>query len=173
MGPLELFVVILKASTLSVGGLSSLPVLRKELVESGMISEAQVLAALAVGRLSTGPTGLYVVGLGYFAMGWLGAFIALTAAAVPPVTTAVLASLMSRWLVSPLASGLMRGVALSSAGLTLATAVTLLAPGFSVLSLPPWQLGLAVIAAWLTAGGRMHPAAIITSGAVIGLLLDR
>jgi chromate transporter len=169
MGPLELFVDVLKAATLSVGGLSSLPLLRQEL--GGHVTEQQVIEALAIGRLSTGPNGLFVVSLGYFALGWVGAGIALVAAAIPPLSLVVAASFVRRWLLTPWAAGIVRGVALSTSGLVLATGIQLISPDLQLLSAPPWQLALAAIAAVLTLQGKIHPGLLVIGGAAAGIAL--
>lgn len=169
MDPLALFLSVLKASAFSVGGLSSLPLLRDELVIPGFVTEQEVVESLAIGRLSTGPNGLYVVSLGYFAYGWLGAGIALLAAMLPPLLIVPAATLIRRQLLSPWAAGMVRGVALSTSGLLLATAYALLAPGTTIANVPVWQIGLALAAAAITMHGRAHPALLILGGAVIGL----
>jgi chromate transporter len=64
MDALALFAVFLKASALSLGGLSSLPLLRADLVAPGIATDDQVVQAIAIGRISTGPNGLYIVSLG-------------------------------------------------------------------------------------------------------------
>lgn len=172
MEPLDLFVSVLQAATLSVGGLSSLPVLRESLVLSGHVTESQVIEAVAIGRLSTGPNGLYVVSLGYFALGWAGAAIALAASILPPLSLLVLVALVRRWLLTPWAAGIIRGVALSTSGLLLATGIQLLAPGTALLGVPAWQIGLAVAASALTIHGRIHPGLLIVAGAAVGIALE-
>src|SRR5256885_7052168 len=72
MDPLELFGVFLKASALSLGGLSSLPLLRADLVAPGIATDDQLVQAIAIGRISTGPNGLYIVSLGYLVGGVVG-----------------------------------------------------------------------------------------------------
>ena len=168
-----LFLAVLKAAALSVGGLSSLPVLRQELVGPGYVSEAQVIEALAIGRISTGPNGLYVVSLGYFALGWIGAAVALAAATIPPLSMVVLAAVVRRWLLTPWAAGIVRGVALSTSGLVLATGIQLLAPGASPLGVPVWQLALALGSAALAVQGRIHPGLLVAAGAAIGIVVAR
>jgi chromate transporter len=178
----ELFVSFLKAATFSVGGLSSLPVLQQELVVTGHVSDQQVLESLAIGRLSTGPNGLYVVSLGYFAYGWAGAAIALVAASIPPLLIVPAAAVIRRQLLSPWAAGVVRGVALSTSGLLVATAIALLAPvrsadlagiATAVASVPAWQIALAAVALAITVHGRLHPALLIVGGAVAGVALGR
>lgn len=173
MEALDLFIAFLRSSALSVGGLSALPLLRQELVTPGFVSEQQVLEALAIGRLSTGPSGLYVVSLGYFAAGGVGAVLAVLASCFPPLGLVAAATLVRRHLLSPWAAGLVRGVALSSAGLIAATGISLLAPDRALLGLPVWQLGLALGAAAITARGAIHPGLLVGVGALAGLALGR
>src|SRR5437763_1086392 len=85
MDALALFGVFLKASALSLGGLSSLPLLRGDLVAPGIATDDQVIQAIAIGRISTGPNGLYIVSLGYLVAGVVGATMALLAASLPPL----------------------------------------------------------------------------------------
>ena len=166
--PLTIFLTFLRAAALSIGGQSSLPLLRQDLVP-GIVSERQVIEALAIGRLSTGPTGLYVVSLGYFAYGWAGAIIAIVAATLPPLTIVPLARLVRKQLLSPWAAGIVRGVALSTAGLVVATGIQRLAPDGDILAVPLWQVGLAAVATLLSIQGRVHPGVMIGAGALIGM----
>lgn len=170
--PLALFLSVLQAATLSVGGLSSLPLVREMLVVPGYVTETQVVESIAIGRLSPGPSGMYIVSLGYFALGWTGAAIALAASILPPLSLLVLVAFVRRWLLTPWAAGIIRGVALSTSGLLLATGVQLLAPGAALLAVPPWQVALAVAALALTIQGRIHPGLLIVAGAVAGIVLD-
>jgi len=57
MDALALLGVFLKASLLSLGGLSSLPLLRADLVAPGIATDDQLVQAIAIGRISTGPIG--------------------------------------------------------------------------------------------------------------------
>lgn len=171
MEALDLFVAVLKAAALSVGGLGSLPLLRQELVATGQVTEPQVIEALAIGRLGTGPSGLYVVSLGYFAMGWVGASVALVAATLPPLSMVLLAAYVRRWLLTPWAAGIVRGIALSTSGLTLATGIQLLLQGRMPLAIPAWQLALFAIAATLTIRGKVHPGLLVAGGALIGMAI--
>ena len=167
----SLFLSILKAATLSVGGLSSLPLMRAELVTTGHVTVAQLIEALAIGRLSTGPSGLYVVSLGYFALGWLGALVALVAATLPPLTMVVAAQHVRRYLLTAWAAGIVRGVALSASGLTFATGLSLFTQGREPLAIPPWQAAIAVASAAITIPGKIHPGIIVLVAAAIGIVL--
>lgn len=171
---LDLFLAILKASLLSVGGLSSLPLLQQELVGSGLVSERQMLEALTIGRLSTGPNGFYIISLGYFALGWAGAATALAAVILPPLSLVAFATAFRHLLLTSWAAGIVRGIGLSTAGLLMATGIQLIAPEVPLLAIPWWQAALAAIATVLTArGGGVHPGLLVLAGALVGVVLAR
>lgn len=168
MDPLSLFVVLLKDSALALGGLGSLPLLRQDLVATGIATDAQIVQALAVGRLSTGPNGLWIVSLGYQLAGPAGAVTALVASCLPPLVILPATVVARRWLLSVPFAGLVRGAALATAGLLAATALLLIAPPGDAPE--SWQVLVAVAAAALTYQGRLHPAAVVIGGALLGLL---
>jgi len=173
MSYIELFLIFLRAATFSVGGMAALPQLREDLVGTGLVTEPQILAALALGKLAPGPTGLYVVSLGYFAAGAAGALIAVAAAALPPLSLVAVAGIVRRHLLSGWAAGIVRGVVLSTSGLVIATSITLLAPGGAILGVPLWQLLLVLGAAGLAIHGKTHPGVVIVGGAIVGLVFGR
>jgi chromate transporter len=168
---LALFFAFLKDSALSLGGLGALPLIRQDLVATGLVSDAQVVQALAIGRLSTGPTGLWIVSLGYFAAGWLGAMLALLACSLPPLVMIPATELSRRFLLTAPFAGLVRGASLATAGLLLSTGVTLVAPDLGVATL--WQIALGVVAVALTLQGRIHPGLVVIGGALAGIVLAR
>lgn len=170
MDPLALFGVFLKASALSLGGLSSLPLLRADLVAPGIATDGQVVQAIAIGRISTGPNGLYIVSLGYLVGGAVGATMALLAASLPPLIIVPITAVARRWLMTTSVAGLVRGVAFATAGLLVATGIGIItATGTPSL----WQLALAALATILTYRGTLHPALVIAIGAATGLTFSR
>jgi chromate transporter len=168
--PLAMFLVFLKASALSIGGLSSLPLLRAELVVPQIATDQQVVQAIAIGRISTGPNGLYVVSLGYLVGGVLGAILALVAATAPPLVVVPITAVARRWLLTAPVAGLVRGVALATAGLLAATGLGIVtaagAPAW-------WQLVLVAVGIVLSYRGTIHPGLVIALGAVAGVALGR
>jgi chromate transporter len=165
---IQLVLVFLKASALAIGGLASLPLLRADLVPQ-YVTDAGIVQALAVGRLAPGPNGLYIVSLGYIVAGWTGALYALIGASLAPLVMLPATSLARRWLLSAWFGGLVRGVSLATAGLLLATGVTIVQGSGTA----PWQLALVVVTIAVTAHGKLHPAAMIVVGAAVGLVLGR
>lgn len=172
MNALELFVILLRASLLSIGGQSALPVLRVDLVASGLLTDRQVVESLAIGRLAPGPSGLYIISLGYFVLGWAGAALALLASVLPPLSLVAAAAFLRRRMVSRWAAGAVRGLALVTSGMVLSTTSTLAAPmidgGGAV-----WQFALLGFGAFVVAQGRRHPAWVIGGSALVGLALGR
>jgi chromate transporter len=169
MDALTLFAVLLKDSALALGGLGSLPLLRQDLVATGLASDTQIVQALAIGRLSTGPNGLWIVSLGYQLAGLTGALMALVASCLPPLVILPATAVARRWLLSVPFAGLVRGAALATAGLLTATGLALIVPAGDAPSW--WQVSIGIGAAALTYQGRLHPAVVVIGGALLGLLL--
>ena len=166
MDALALFGVFLKASALSLGGLSSLPLLRADLVAPGIATDDQVVQAIAIGRISTGPNGLYIVSLGYLVGGSLGATVALLAASLPPLVIGTVIVVVGLQLLSTV-EHIQNAIV---GGLLVATGVGII----SATGVPSWwQLALAAIGTVLTYRGTLHPAIVIAIGAAAGLALGR
>lgn len=164
---------MLRAAALSTGGLQSLPLIRQDLVVTGIATNAQVIEAIAIGRLSPGPNGIYLVSLGYEVAGWAGATAATLAVALPPLLLLPMIALAQRWLLSAGFAGAVRGVSIGAGGLLVATGLQIIAPGLEEGSLAGvhwWQGALAVAAVGLTLQGRLHPALLVIAGALAGNL---
>ena len=171
MTELALFLTFLKDAALSLGGLGALPLIRQDMVATGLVTDVQVVQALAIGRLSTGPTGLWIVSLGYLVAGWLGATFALVACSLPPLVMLPATALARRFLMTSAFAGFVRGASLATAGLLIATGVTLITP--EVGELTWWQLALGAAATAVTYQGRVHPGLVVIGGALAGVILAR
>ena len=84
INPLIYFLLFLKASLFSSGGFSNLPSLHQDLIGDGWANEADFGQSVAIGQISPGPNGLWVISLGYLTYGLLGAVFALIAIVIPP-----------------------------------------------------------------------------------------
>lgn len=174
MDPILFFLTFLKASALAIGGLAPLALLRQDMVLPGIVSEQDVVTALAIGRFAPGPNGLWIVSFGYLAAGWPGAALALAAACLPPLTLVVITVYGRRALMSSWANGVVRGASLSAGGLLIAIGVGLLSPDPAALpAVAFWQLALAVVAMVLIYVGRPHPGLVVAAGALAGLVFGR
>lgn len=129
MSPLEFFITFLKASLFSTGGFGNLPSLHQDLLANGLATDADFGQALAVGQISPGPNGLWVIALGYLSYGWLGSVLALIAILLPAFLVLVLAAIHSRIERKLWVQGLMRGISLAVVGTFIIVILSLLTGG--------------------------------------------
>jgi chromate transporter len=169
--PVWLFLVFLRASVLSVGGQSGLPLLREDFIRTGVLSDTQLIEALTIGRLSTGPGGLYMVAIGYMAGSWLGAVLALVAVALPPLMILPVSAYLRPRLMHRRVNGLVRGLALTTTGLVVATSVDLLWSAGGPDGPAAWQIALVAVGFVLAARATLHPVVLVAIGGVVGLIL--
>ena len=113
----ELFWVFLKAALFSTSGTGNMPMLHTDLVAHGWATESMFAEALAIGQLSPGPTGLWVISLAYLIDGGRGAILALAAIVLPPLTAIGVHSLAVRYGAHPLVQGFVRGLMLAVASM--------------------------------------------------------
>ena len=128
MNPLLLFVLMFRASLFSTSGTGNLPGLHDDLLRRGWADERQFGEALAVGQVSPGPSGLWVVSLGYLVDGLRGALLATVAISLPPLLVLALDRLYRRSALSehPAMEGFVRGLSLAVVGTFLVVLVQIL-----------------------------------------------
>lgn len=118
MEPAGLFWLMLRASLLSTGGFGNLPSLHEDLIDRGWATDRQFAEALAVGQVSPGPNGLWVVSLGYLVSGLAGAVLALVAISLPPLLVLGVDRLYRRSGRHPAVRGFVRGLGLAVVGVS-------------------------------------------------------
>jgi chromate transporter len=116
LNPFAFFLLALKASLFSTGGLGNVPSLHTDLLARGWATERAFAESLAVGQVSPGPNGLWVVSLGYLLGGVGGALGALVAICLPPFLILAVDRLYRRVQHHPAVEGFVRGLALSVVG---------------------------------------------------------
>ena len=109
------FILILKSSVLSTGGLGPLPFLHNDFISRGWATEREFTEALAVGQSSPGPNGLWVVSFGYLTAGLPGAVLALLALLIPPFAVLVVQLIYDRLANHIAMKGFMDGMVLAIA----------------------------------------------------------
>ncbi len=165
--PLLYLLLFLKASLFSSGGFSNLPSLHQDLLSNGWATEAEFGQALAIGQISPGPNGLWVISLGYLTGGYLGALLALIAITVPPLLVLILAAIYRRIEKQAWVQGLMRGVSLAVVGLLLTVCWSIISR-----SGQDWKSWLIGSAAFGLALSRRVPVIVILGlAAITGYLL--
>ena len=126
INPLIYFLLFLKASLFSTGGFSNLPSLHQDLLGAGWARDSDFGQSIAVGQISPGPNGLWVISLGYFTYGYPGALMALVAITLPALLVLVVSASFARIEGRPAVEGAMRGVSLAVVGLRLTVVWTIL-----------------------------------------------
>jgi len=126
INPLVYFLLFLKASLFSSGGFANLPSLHQDLLARRWASESQFGQALAIGQISPGPNGLWVVSLGYFTYGVVGAILVLIAITIPPLLALAVSAQYPRVEGQPWVQGAMQGVSLAVIALLVTVIWTIL-----------------------------------------------
>jgi chromate transporter len=126
INPLLYFLLFLKASLFSTGGFSNLPSLHQDLLADGWAREVDFGQSIAIGQISPGPNGLWVISLGYLTYGYLGALLALVAITLPPLLVLVVAAGYARIERRAWVQGAMQGVSLAVIGILLTVVWTIL-----------------------------------------------
>src|SRR5437868_4240287 len=117
INPFIYFLLFLKASLFSTGGFSNLPSLHQDLIANGWAKEADFGQSIAIGQISPGPNGLWVISLGYLTYGYPGAFLALIAITIPALLLLVVSSGYAHLEHQTWVQGAMYGVSLAGVGL--------------------------------------------------------
>jgi chromate transporter len=126
INPLIYFLLFVKASLFSSGGFSNLPSLHQDLIANGWADEAEFGQSIAIGQISPGPNGLWVISLGYLTYGLLGAAMALVAITLPALLVLVVSASYHRIEHLNWVQGAMYGVSLAVVGITLTVVWTIL-----------------------------------------------
>jgi chromate transporter len=123
--PFTYFWLLLKASLFSTGGAGNLPSLHTDLIARGWAQDQHFTEALAIGQISPGPNGLWVVALGYLTDGIRGALLATLAVSSVPMLVLVIHRLYGKASHHPAMQGFVRGLGLAVSGTFLVTMATL------------------------------------------------
>jgi len=126
MNLLIYFWLFFKASLFSTGGMGNLPSLHSDLLPRNWATEANFGEALAVGQLSPGPNGLWVVSFGYLTAGFSGALLALAATTIPPFLILAVDRLYRKVQHHAAVEGFVRGLGLAVVGVFVVTLIRLL-----------------------------------------------
>ena len=124
--PFIYFLLFLKASLFSTGGFSNLPSLHQDLIAYGWAKESYFGQSIAIGQISPGPNGLWVICLGYLSYGFTGALLALIAITLPALLVLVISAGYTRIEHQKWVQGAMFGVSLAVVGLLLSVIWTIL-----------------------------------------------
>src|SRR5262245_40890851 len=164
--PLTLFWIMFKAALLSTTGTGNLPIVHQDLLSRGWATDRQFAESLAIGQISPGPTGLWVISLGYSVGGLRGAVLTLIAVALPPLLVLVLVhGLYRRWGHHPAIQGFVRGLGLAVVGVF----VIVLTRIMNTAGWNPTSLMIVVGAVVLGATRRIPVLVVLLLSAIVGI----
>jgi chromate transporter len=167
MSLLLLYLLLLKASATSFSGLTSLPVVRNDLVlRYRVLTDRELNAAVVAGRAGPGPYGLYIVSVGYFVAGAPGAFCGWLAMVTPAFLIIPMVRFLGARAGRPRVRSAIRAVTLAAAGLVAASAVPLARDAIT----SPIAAALAGLSFLLLARTRIETLWVIAGSAAVGLL---
>lgn len=166
--PLDYFWVALKASLFSTGGLGNLPSLHQDLLARHWATDRQFASSIAIGQLAPGPTGLWVVALGYLTGGFAGALIMTCAILLPPLLIIPLWKVHSRVGNRPAVRGFAQGLTIAVAGsVPMIVLIRVLASyGYNFAS-----ISVLVASTILLMWTRLSPLVVLALGGAAGIIL--
>jgi len=163
-----LYWTLLQAMLTSFTGLSSLPVIRHELVvERHWIDDRELNAAVMIGRSTPGPMGVYVVCIGYFVAGYWGAVAGMLAMATPALLIIALFQLLKNKVDDPRMKNAVRFVVLAGSAYS---AAALFGMGKSALT-TWWALAIAVAATALLLQTRVTTIWILLGAGLLAVMV--
>jgi chromate transporter len=164
---LVLYFLFLKGTVTSFAGLASLPVIRDELVvKRHMLTDDDLNASVVVTRTTPGPVGLYVVSVGYFAAGLVGATAGWLAMSTPALMIILLVSYFGRRAEHPRIRGMLQSVVMASAALLVVAAVPLARDAIT----STFALVLAVVCLLVLFSKKVDPLLVIGGASSVSLV---
>lgn len=117
MNPLLSLWLLFRASLFSTSGTGNLPMLHSDYLARGWATDRQFVESLAIGQLSPGPSGLWVISLGYLTDGLRGSLLATVAITLPPFLIVLFEKVYLRYSHHPAMEGFTRGLSLAGIGI--------------------------------------------------------
>ena len=166
-GPLGIFLSFLKIGSVLFGsGYVLLAFLRSEFVDPGLLTDQQLIDAVAVGQFTPGPVFTTATFIGYVLDGVPGALLATVGIFLPAfVFVAITSPFIPRLRNSPALSGILDGVNVVS--LALMAGVTWQLGKYAIFD--PVSVLIAVVTLALIFATKLNPAWLVIGGGIIGL----
>ncbi|MBV9769335.1 MAG: chromate transporter [Bryobacterales bacterium] len=162
-----LYLLLIKATLTSFSGLASLPMIRSDFVlRRHVLTDRELNAAVAAGRIGPGPIGIYVVSVGYLVSGTPGACAGWLAMITPAFLILPMLRFLGRRAEHPRARAVARAVLFAGAGLMISAAVPLAQDTIN----SPLLLAICAASFLLIASVRVDSLWVMLGAAVVGLL---
>ena len=126
MSLLVLYLLLAKATLTSFSGVTSIPVIQHDLVQTHhVLTDRQLNAAVAAGQTAPGPNGLFVVSVGYFVGGVAGGCAGLVAMMTPAFLIIPVLRYLGRRADRPMVRSAIHALMFAAAGLLVSAIVPL------------------------------------------------
>jgi chromate transporter len=158
--------LFLKASLFSTGGMGNLPSLHADLTARHWASEHDFAESLLIGQLAPGPSGFWVISLGYLTAGLPGALLSLIGITLPPLLVLPVEALYRRIQSHPAVEGFVRGLGLAVVGIFFCVLANLIGS----IGVNARSVLIGLVAMGLGATRRVPLLAILALAAVAGAL---
>ena len=167
MNVVLLYLLLLKATMTSFSGLTSLPVVRNDLVVNRhVLTDRQLNEAVVAGRAVPGPNGLYVVSVGYSIGGVPGACAGWLALVSPAFVIILLLRYVGARAERPAVRSSIQALTLAAAGLIASATIPLARDALH----GPVSVAIAVLSFLFMAFTERDTLWIIAGSAIVGLL---
>ena len=142
--------------------------LHTDMISRGWASEQMFAEALAIGQLSPGPTGLWVLSFAYLVDGFRGAVLALIAITLPPLSVIGIHALYVRYGEYVAVQGFMRGLMIAVSSMFAVVIVQIFVQnGIDVAT-----LSIAFVAFVLTWRKTIPVPLILVAAGVVGIVMS-
>lgn len=165
--PFTYFWILLKASLFSTGGTGNLPSIHADLLARGWASDRHFAEALAIGQISPGPSGLWVISLGYLTDGVRGSLLAALALSLPPLLVLAVDALHRRVGDHPAMQGFVRGLGLAVSGIFFVVVMRLMRDN----GIDIGSVSILVVSIGLALTGRLPVPLLLLLAGVAGALI--
>lgn len=167
MNLLLLYLLLLKAAVTSFSGLTSLPVVRNDLVlRYRVLTDRELDAAVVAGRAGPGPNGLYIVCVGYFVAGVPGALCGYLATITPAFLVIPILRHLGTRANRPAVRSAIQAVTLAAAGLIVASAIPLARDALTGAA----AVAIAIASFVVLIASRLDTLWVIAGSAAVGLV---
>lgn len=162
-----LYLLLLKSTTTSFSGMTSLPMLRSDLVvRHHVLTDRQLNTAIGVGRMGPGPAGIYVVSVGYFVGGTPGAIAGWLAMVTPAFLIVPFLVYVGRKAAHPRVRSMIQAITIAAGGLILSICLPMARDAITG-ALP---LAITVVSFLILNFTRVETLWVILGSAIAGLL---
>lgn len=166
----KLFLIFLKVGAILYGsGYVLFAFLETDLVQTGILTRAQLADAIAVGQMTPGPVFSSVTFIGYILKGWQGAFVSTLGVFIPSfLLIGLLSGFFKNLSGSPHFRNFLNGVIASSVALIASVGLTI-----GIDSVTDWRTASIAIIAFLVSiiFKKVNSAFIVVGGSLLGYFL--